>query len=301
MAIYHLSVKNIGRGHGRSAVACAAYRAGSRIADERRGSVADYRRKSGVVLSEIVLPAGAPAWMGDRAKLWNAVEQAEKRKDARLAKEIVVALPHELTDDERAGLARSFALALAGQGMVADLNIHRPHREGDARNHHAHIMLTTRDIAGDGFGKKMRALDQKAFVHVVRELWAGLVNEVLADGGHAVRVDHRSLNEQGIERIPQIKEGPKVRVIVRKKRRLPPSRVRKVRASRQGRAREVDYRKIDRGRSRAERNEEIRQLNRERATRERDIRQPSWKRRATEPPFPYLERDRVRDLPSRNR
>ena len=112
MAIYHLSVKTISRSAGRSATAAAAYRAGVEIADERTGEVHDYRRKGGVDSAELVLPVGAPEWAVDRAALWNAAEQAEKRKNSTVAREFEIALPAELSPDERQRLALDFAREL---------------------------------------------------------------------------------------------------------------------------------------------------------------------------------------------
>ena len=124
MAIYHLSVKTISRSAGRSATAAAAYRAGVEIADERTGEIHDYRRKGGVESAELVLPAGAPEWAADRAALWNAAEQAEKRKNSTVAREFEIALPAELSPDERQRLARDFARELVERhGCVADVAI----------------------------------------------------------------------------------------------------------------------------------------------------------------------------------
>jgi hypothetical protein len=133
MAIYRLSASVVKRSAGRSATASAAYRAAEQIADARTGLAFDYRRKRGVVHTEIVTPPGTPEWMGNRAQLWNAVEQAEKRKDAQLAREIILALPFELTHPQRVELVREFAgTEFVGQGMIADIAIHAPDRKGDA-------------------------------------------------------------------------------------------------------------------------------------------------------------------------
>ena len=108
MAIYHLSAKVITRAKGQSVIACAAYRAGERLNDERHGEVYDYTKKQDIAHSEILLPDNAPQWMRDRGKLWNAVEQSEKRKDAQLAREVQVALPRELTLSQNIELTREF-------------------------------------------------------------------------------------------------------------------------------------------------------------------------------------------------
>ncbi len=164
MAIYHLSMKPISRASGRSAVAAAAYRAGDRLENARDGMVHDFTRKAGIEHAEIVLPGDTigvdglvvrgdgPAWARDRSALWNAAEAGEKRKDARVAREIEVALPHELSAEQRLALTREFSQALAKQyGVVVDFAIHRPHGDTDVRNYHAHIMMTTRKVvAGAG-------------------------------------------------------------------------------------------------------------------------------------------------------
>ncbi len=137
----------IGRSAGRSAVSCAAYRAGERLLDNRSDKVHDYSNKLGVVHSEILAPSHAAAFLSDREQLWNHVETCERRKDAQLARDVTLALPHELPPDQRLALARNFVQeAFVSCGMIADLNIHaqQAHRGDDPRNHHAHVMLTLR-------------------------------------------------------------------------------------------------------------------------------------------------------------
>lgn len=207
MAIYHLSAKPISRTAGRSATGAAAYRAGEIISDERTGLVFDYGKKHGVDHREILAPAHAPAWTHDRAKLWNAVEHAEKRKDSQLAREVEVALPTELTLEQQRELVRSFASSqFVEAGMVADIAIH--HAKGS--NPHAHILLTMRDIGPDGFGPKNRSWNDKALLQNWREAWEVQTNQALKRAGYRIRIDHRTLAEQGIERVPQIHIGPKV-------------------------------------------------------------------------------------------
>lgn len=207
MAIYHLSAKPISRATGRSATGAAAYRAGETITDERTGLVFDYSKKRGIDHSEIMAPANAPEWAHDRAKLWNAVEHSEKRKDSQVAREVEVALPTELNPDQQRELVRSFARSqFVDAGMVADIAIH--HAKGE--NPHSHILLTMRDIGPDGFGQKNRSWNDKALLQNWREAWEVQTNQALERAGHSVRIDHRTLAEQGIERIPQIHIGPKV-------------------------------------------------------------------------------------------
>lgn len=213
MAIFHLSVKTVSRSAGRSATAAAAYRAGVEIADVRTGEVHDYTRRRGVESTALLLPAVVPTWAADRAALWNAAEQAETRKNSTVAREFEVALPAELTGAERARLALDFARELvARHGCVADVAIHAPGREGDHRNHHAHILLSTRRLGPEGFGEKTRELDDAktgpALVREWRERFANLTNERLREAGIEARVDHRSLEAQGIEREPTVHLGP---------------------------------------------------------------------------------------------
>jgi Ti-type conjugative transfer relaxase TraA len=204
VAIYHLSAKVISRGEGRSAVAAAAYRAGSELVDERSAETFDYTRKEGVEHSEILAPEGAPAWVQDRAELWNRVEAAEVRKDAQLARELEIGLPVELSADEQVALVRAFAVdQFVARGMVVDLNVHRDNPE----NPHAHLMLTMRSIGPEGFGPKVREWNDRALLMGWRERWAELANEHLARAGHDVRIDHRSHFERGLELVPQGKIG----------------------------------------------------------------------------------------------
>ena len=197
MAIYHLSVKVIGRSAGRSSTAAAAYRSGERIEDRRTGEEHDYTRRSGVEHSEIVAPAEAPGWALDRAELWNAVEAAEARKDAQLCREFEVALPSELSADARAELVREWVSdELVSKGMVADVAIHEPSRNGDDRNHHAHVLATMRPLEGDGFGAKAREWNSKDQLEGWRSSWEEYANRALARSGSEERIDHRSLDTQ---------------------------------------------------------------------------------------------------------
>ncbi len=217
MAIYHLSAQIIGRSAGRSATAAAAYRAHEKILDERTGITHDYTRRRGEVETFILAPDHAPNWAHDRARLWNEVEKIEKRKDAQLAREINVALPVELTPAQQCDLIREYVEEnMVSRGMIADVVIHRDHLE----NPHAHIMLTMRDISADGFGKKNRewnpdfgfgqVKDAGNYINW-REAWANLTNEHLSFYRHEARIDHRTLEAQGIDRLPTIHEGPAVR------------------------------------------------------------------------------------------
>lgn len=204
MASYHLNIKIIKRSSGRSAVAAAAYRARTSIYDERQGLTFDYSKKLDLAHSEILAPQIAPKWVYDRSALWNQVEASEKRKDAQLSREIEIALPIELNIEEQKQLVRDYVNAnFINEGMIADINIH-----ASDTNPHAHIMLTTREITADGFGKKNRHWNKKAFTMKWREEWANLQNIYIAKAGFDIRVDHRSYQAQGVSVDPQIKMGP---------------------------------------------------------------------------------------------
>ena len=164
MAIYSLHVKTVSRSAGRSVVAAAAYRAAENIGDDRLGVVWDFTGKYGVLHAEIITPPGAPEWAKDRAELWNAAERAEDKstrwQTATTGRDIILALPHELTDEQRIEAVREFAAGLVKRyGVAIDFAIHAPDRHSDERNYHAHVLMTTRRIGPDGFGEKTRELD----------------------------------------------------------------------------------------------------------------------------------------------
>ena len=138
--------------------------------------------------------------MQDRAALWNAVEAAETRKNSQVAREIRVALPAELDHAQRVELVRAFCQReFVARGMVADIALHAPGREGDDRNHHAHILLTTREIGPEGFGAKNRDWNAVEMLEEWREAWARDSNRALERCGHDERIDHRTLEAQRIE------------------------------------------------------------------------------------------------------
>ena len=197
MAIYHLSAKVIGRKAGRSSVAAAAYRSGRRLRDERQGIEHDYSRKGGVVHAEILAPENAPDWMRDRDRLWNAVEAVERRKDAQLAREIEVALPRELDRSARLELVRGFVgREFVGRGMIADLAIHEGRARDGREQPHAHVMLTMRELTGEGFGNKARDWNAPERLVGWREAWAREANGALERAGRSERIDHRTLEVQ---------------------------------------------------------------------------------------------------------
>jgi len=209
MAIYHFSAKVISRANGSSALAAAAYRSASRLHDQRLDRHHDFSNKAGVVHSEVMLPDGAPDRLGDRETLWNEVEAVELRKDAQLAREIEFAIPRELSEKQGIALARDFVRReFVDSGMVADLNVHWDvGADGEARPH-AHVMLALRDVDEDGFGKKNRDWNRTDLLEKWRERWAEHVNTRLAELDIDARVDHRSLEAQGIDLEPQNKIGP---------------------------------------------------------------------------------------------
>ena len=203
------------RSAGRSIVAAAAYRSGTRLLEERTGQTHDYTRKR-VEHAEIMAPARAPAWVFDRQALWNAVDAAEKRKDAQLAREIEVALPRELSPEARLALVREFTRReFVGQGMVADLAVHNPKARDGGQQPHAHILLTMRPLEGGHFGKKQRAWNDVGQLEAWRRKWAEAANQALERAASPERIDHRTLAAQGIHREPEPKLGITHRLVRR--------------------------------------------------------------------------------------
>lgn len=203
MAIYHTSIKTVSRGKGHSSVAAAAYRAGLLLVEERTGVRHDYRRRSGVVQTLCFVPEHAPDWTLSPDDLWTAAEASERRKDAVVAREFVVALPHELTDEQRGELVREMARSLVHRyGFAIQAGIHEPGMRGGL-NHHVHLLATTRRVGTAGLMEKTRELDGGApgrvEVRWVREMVASTINRHLAAAGHDDRVDHRSLADQAAD------------------------------------------------------------------------------------------------------
>lgn len=195
MAIYYLAVSNVRRAEGRSVVAAAAYRAGVRLLDERTGEIFDYRPRSGV---EAV---GLVGWTSARSALWNDAERAEKRRDAVVGREVVVALPHELPPEARLALVVSFAGWLRERhGVAVDWAIHAPSDDGDERNTHAHLLLTSRCAENGALTVKTRELDdrRRSRLHIEawRMHWAERCNDVLNQHGIGGGLDHRSHRRQ---------------------------------------------------------------------------------------------------------
>ena len=246
MALFHLSVTQTKRSAGQSAIASAAYRAGERLYSEYYGEYSDYTRKGGVICSDILLPSHAPPEYADRQTLWNAVEKAERGKNAQLAYSFDIALQNEFSLEENIALARQFLLEnFVSRGMVVDFAVHQPDREdGGIPNPHFHVLCPIRPIKQDGkWGLKQRRVyeldedgnrirDQNGeFVFNAvpttdwgspetlehwREAWAEMCNAKFAEKGLDVRIDHRSYERQGVDLLPTIHEGATVRAMEKK-------------------------------------------------------------------------------------
>ena len=216
MAIYACSVKVFSRGKGQSAVAAAAYRSGENLACDRDRDIKKARSQSDVKHTEIIAPAGAPDWAQDRAQLWNAAEANETRKDARLAREVLVSLPRELSESQRLELVRGYVSdQFVSRGMVADVAIHEPRASDGGTNPHAHILLTVRGVSGDGWeryaaGGKDQPWNSPARIHDWRSSWETHCNAALEDAGSSARVDARSNQARGLDHAPEPKLGPDI-------------------------------------------------------------------------------------------
>ncbi len=198
LAIFHATLTPVSRAAGHSAVGAAAYRAGLRLTDERTGDLHDFSRKAGVLDARMVVPADAPAWTTDIGKVWNAIEAAEVRGNARVGRDFVVALPHELSETARADLARQIAGDIVARyGCVVLAALHAPDARGDQRNFHAHLLMSTRQLGPDGFAQKVRVLDDRQQgpkeLAALRSLVADRTNEALTNAGLQTHVDSRSL------------------------------------------------------------------------------------------------------------
>lgn len=182
--------------------ALAAYRAGVRITDNKNKATHDFRRRQGVGETFILLPPEAPPCYGKREVLWSFADQAEGvRKNARVAREVLVSLPHELSTEGRSKAVHELAEHLVQRYRVAvDVAIHLPPTKGDERHHHAHLLCSTRRLGPKGFEGKTRELDQpktsRVEVEYIRATVAGIVNGALAREGIAAQVDHRSGRRQ---------------------------------------------------------------------------------------------------------
>jgi hypothetical protein len=232
MAIYHLSMDIVGRGNsgskcaklGKSIVAMAAYRAAEKLIDERTRITYDYTKKSGVEYSEIYAPENSPEWVYERQKLWNEVEKIETRKNAQLGRELDIALPVELSHEEHRKIVKEFVENnFTSKGIISDVAYHN----ADKKNPHAHILLVRREITENGFGQVSKEWfggefkgrpgeEQREYLKKIREDWAVKVNYYFKLKDLELRIDHRSLEEQGIERVPQIHLGPSAHAMEKK-------------------------------------------------------------------------------------
>lgn len=246
MALFHLSVTQTKQSAGQSAIASAVYRAGERLCSEYYGEYSDYTRKGGVICSDILLPSHAPPEYADRQTLWNAVEKAERGKNAQLAYSFDIALQNEFSLEENIALARQFLLEqFVSRGMTVDFAVHQPDREdGGTPNPHFHVLCPIRPIEPDGTwgckqhrvyeldedGNRIRDADGNFVFNAVpttdwgspetlkywRQTWAELCNAKFAEKGLDVRIDHRSYERQGVELLPTLHEGATVRAMENK-------------------------------------------------------------------------------------
>ena len=228
MALYHFHVGQVKRSAGQSVVESAAYRAGERLYSERYGEYSDYTRKGGVVYTEILLPPNAPREYADRQTLWNAVEAAERGKNAQLAYSFDIALQNEFTLEENIALARKFLLDnFVSRGMIADFAVHQPDKAGGIENPHFHVLCPIRPLNPDGsWGAKQRRVCREdgkfdavpttdwgrpETLEEWREAWAALCNAKFKEKKLECRIDHRSYEKQGVDQAPTIHEGVAVR------------------------------------------------------------------------------------------
>ena len=228
MALYHFHVGQIKRSAGRSAVECAAYRAGEKLYSEYYGQFSDYTRKGGVIHSEVLLPPHAPREYAERQTLWNAVEDAERNRNAQLAYSFDIALQNEFTMEENMQLARKFLLDnFVARGMIADFAVHQPDKGSGIPNPHFHVMCPIRPLNSDGtWGAKQRRVYREGgkfdavpttdwgkpeTLEAWREAWAALCNAKFEEKGLTCRIDHRSYERQGVEQLPTVHEGVAVR------------------------------------------------------------------------------------------
>lgn len=205
----HCHVKNISRrgrdGRTRSVVAKAAYNSGQNLWFDREARHTTLAERQDIFHTEIMAQPDVPAWVRSREQLWNQVETSVKRKDGRLAKEIVVAITRGIPPDQWRVLAADFAAPYVAAGHIADLAIHE---DGSLHNPHLHVLLTVHDLKPKGFGAKLADVDNKRFVKDARTGWETLTNKYLKANGLSVRVNARSFKAQGLDRIPTKHRGP---------------------------------------------------------------------------------------------
>lgn len=213
MAIYHFNMSIIQRSKGHSAMAAAAYRSGSRLVDRRTGLTHDYRIKRDIIFSTILGPKNSEPWVFDRQTLWSLAGAAGRRADSQEARQITLALPHELKFDDQVALLCRFGRHLTSLGMVVDVNMHSGGRS--KRNVHGHLMTPMRDLALDGFGKTNRGWNDRNLVSSLRSVWTEMINSSLLAAGSSERVSHCSLADQGLLRAPTKHVGARVSAMAR--------------------------------------------------------------------------------------
>ncbi|MEZ4677270.1 MAG: MobQ family relaxase [Caldilineaceae bacterium] len=220
----HFAVQNISRGGGKKATAAAAYRTGSRLRhqpstvaraayrsgeslrDAKLGRTFDFRRKERVDYTHLHVHQHRPAWAVEREAVWNGIESIERRKDARLAKDITAALPRTLTLEQHIALVEEFVTReFVSRGLIADIAIHNKKARDGGENPHVHIMITTRRITPEGFGKKDRELDKQETLERWRKSYEEICNRHLEEAGSEQRVSLKSFKERGIDQIPQVR------------------------------------------------------------------------------------------------
>jgi DNA mismatch repair ATPase MutL len=222
----HACLKQVKRSAGRSSVAAAAYRSASRLQDERTGIQHDYTRKQGVEHTQIYAPQGAPEWAHERESLWNEVERKENRVNSTMAHELVVGFPAEFNQSQRREAGAFLCRELVERyGCAVDIAYHRPHRQGDERNFHAHILFTTRSFdpgTADGWSRtKFRDLSSDKAdgqgeegtrgsreVKSLRAYTAQVMNFIAERDGLDVISEYLSFEERGIDRTPTQHIGP---------------------------------------------------------------------------------------------
>jgi len=226
MATFSTHIKTIAKSKGHSAVAAAAYRAGEKITELETGEIHDYTKRTGVIYETIITPreVDPPEWATNRAELWNAVHEKNTKSNATLAREAMLALPHELNDSQHEQLVNEYGQWLADRHqIVVDAIIHAPHQDGDERNYHAHILMTTHQITDDGFrNQKTKTSDGETVrfipldyggkrgadeVTALRERAEIISNRILEESGSAARIDHRSNKAREIEAAATIHRG----------------------------------------------------------------------------------------------
>lgn len=221
MAVYHFHARIISRKIGQSVIATSAWQNACRLRDERLGRFSDFIGDRTVKRSEILLPEGAPARLGDREALWNAIEAAEIRKDAQLARQYDLSIPDEFNLPAATDVLRGFATdAIAAAGFPVDLTLVEVAADGQASHRHGYLLFPTRPIMGNGFGTKPVEWNTRQKLTALRAEWANALNAKLETLGHDVRVDHRSNAARGIAE-PQPHINKAARHIARRENRAP--------------------------------------------------------------------------------